>query len=82
MRGCFMFRKSLYDDLGGWPQGMGEDWQFLINAADHGARFVPIYRETWTYRQHPGSTSSALNSLRAGVMPDNLLHLGRVILAL
>lgn len=75
MTGCFMFRKSLYDQLGGWPEGLSEDWQFLINAADNGARLVPVYRETWSYRQHPDSTSTAFTQLIRGEEPNNWFHL-------
>lgn len=79
MTGCFMFRKSLYDELGGWPEGVAEDWGFLIQAADAGARFAPIYRETWSYRQHDKSTSTAIGQLLRGEEPNNLYHLARHI---
>lgn len=77
MTGCFMFRRSLYDDLGGWPEGVAEDWGFLVKAADARARFAPVYKETWSYRQHPDSTSTAISQLVRGEQPNNLYHLAR-----
>lgn len=77
MTGCFMFRKSLYDELGGWPEGVSEDWGFLIKAADAGARLVPVYQETWSYRQHEDSTSAAIGQMLRGETPKNFYHLAR-----
>lgn len=57
MRGCFLFRRALWDKLGGWPDGAGEDWQFMVAAIRAKARLVPVYRETWTYRWHDGNIS-------------------------
>jgi hypothetical protein len=79
MTGCFMFRKSLYDKLGGWSEGVAEDWGFMTSAADAGARFVPVYQETWSYRQHDDSISTAIGQLIRGEEPNNLYHLARHI---
>lgn len=75
MRGTFMFRKSLWEKLGGWPETPMDDWQFLINAIDTGARLVPVYRETWTYRWHGGNLSEIIGALSRGEQPAQLYHL-------
>lgn len=57
MRGCFLFRRSLWEKLGGWRSVPGEDWDFLCRATIQSARFAPVYRETWTYRFHDSNAS-------------------------
>lgn len=58
MRGVFLFRRSLWEKLGGWRENVPlEDWDFLCRAVIAGARFCPVYRETWTYRFHEGNRS-------------------------
>jgi hypothetical protein len=57
MRGTFLFRKSLWERVGGWPPSPLEDWKFMAACVQAKARLVPVYRETWTYRLHPGSFS-------------------------
>jgi hypothetical protein len=62
MRGTFMFRRKLWDKLGGWPAGPIDDWQFLVNAIKARARLVPVYQETFTYRFHGGNLSDLLST--------------------
>lgn len=57
MRGTFLFRKSLWERVGGWPPGPIEDWKFMVACVQAKARLVPVYRETWTYRFHGGNYS-------------------------
>lgn len=59
MRGVFLFRRSLWEKLGGWREVPLEDWDFLCRAVIHGARFAPVYREKWTYRFHDTNSSHA-----------------------
>lgn len=60
MRGTFMFRKTLWERLGGWPDPPIEDWKFMVAAVQAKARLIPVYEETWTYRLHPGSHSETI----------------------
>ena len=78
MRGIFMFRKNVWDMLGGFHEGPMEDWDFLTRAVKAGIRFAPVHRETWTYRWHDvggGNTSTIVGKLMAGERPDELYHL-------
>ena len=79
MRGCFMFRKSLWERVGGWREDIaGEDLDFLVRAYARSARFVPVYRETWTYRFHDTNCSHIYRAVINGEpLPDNLYHLAR-----
>ena len=80
LTGCFMGRKSLWESVGGYIPGMLEDWDFLARAILGGARVVPVYRETWTYRMHPGSQSALLHRTNMGDRPDELdnMFLGKL----
>lgn len=77
MRGTFMFRKSMWQELGGWPTGPMDDWQFMVNAATSHFRFVPVYRETWTYRRHGANLSDAVQQIADGETPANPYFLAR-----
>lgn len=81
MRGCFMFRKSLWEQLGGWGEdGALEDWDFLCRAYRVKARFVPVYRETWTYRFHDTNCSHVYAAVANGTpLPEKLYHLERFL---
>ena len=57
MRGTFMFRKSLWERVGGWPPSPIEDWKFMVACVQAKARLVPVYEETWIYRFHGGNVS-------------------------
>jgi hypothetical protein len=57
MRGTFMFRRSLWERVGGWPPSPIEDWKFMVAAVQAKARLVPVYEETWVYRFHTGNVS-------------------------
>lgn len=78
MAGTFMFRHRLWVKLG-WPIGIADDWQFLLNAADQGARFSPVYEEKWTYRWHGGNASTVVSELMAGRVPEKLYHYVRFV---
>jgi glycosyltransferase involved in cell wall biosynthesis len=79
MRGCFMFRKSLWERVGGWQEDVyAEDWDFLARAYTKSARFVPVYRETWTYRFHDTNCSHIYAAvINKTPLPDKLYHLAR-----
>ncbi len=57
MRGTFLFRRSLWERVGGWPTGPMDDWLFMVACVKAKARLVPVYRETWTYRWHGSNLS-------------------------
>lgn len=80
MRGIFMFRKNVWNMLGGFHEGPMEDWDFLVRAVQAGIRFAPVHRETWTYRWHDvggGNLSNAITKLANGETPDELYHLAK-----
>lgn len=81
MRGCFMFRKSLWEKVRGWNVNIPlEDWDFLCRAVRAGARFAPVYRETWTYRFHDTNCSHVYAAAGEGKeLPENLYHLARFV---
>lgn len=60
MRGTFLFRKSLWERVGGWPPPPIEDWKFMVACVQAKARLVPVYRETWTYRWHDSNISLSI----------------------
>jgi len=51
---CALFRKSLWEKLGGYDQQMPwmgwEDWDFWLRAAFHGATFVHVSKMGFDYR--------------------------------
>lgn len=80
LTGSFMARKSLWEKVGRYPEGVQlEDWNFLATAILEGARVVPVYRETWTYRFHPGSASSLIGRALRGDRDDEMdsMFIGR-----
>jgi len=79
MRGCFMFRKSLWERVDGWREDVClEDWDFLARAHIKSARFAPVYRETWTYRFHDTNCSHIYAAvINKTPLPDKLYHLAR-----
>ena len=77
--GTFLFRRALFDKIGGWPDGLAEDWTFMVNALDAGARFVPVYQELWTYRMHDGSTSTIIGELDQGIVRPDIYHLRKYL---
>jgi hypothetical protein len=80
MRGCFMFRKSLWEKLGGWQDCPLEDWDFLCRAEVHNARWAPVYRETWTYRFHDTNCSRIYQAAIEGTeLPKDLYHMAKFV---
>ena len=49
-----LLRRELFDDVGGWdPEFRGyEDWEFWLNALEHGWRGVRVPAVTYEYRRH------------------------------
>lgn len=46
----FLVRRETFEQVGGFPlEARYEDWEFLNNAADAGARFQFVDQVTWTY---------------------------------
>lgn len=77
MRGTFMFRRSLWEKLGGWPETPMDDWLFLTGAIDIGASLAPVYRETWTYRWHGTNLSEIIGALGRGERPSQMYYLAQ-----
>lgn len=53
--GC-MFRRSMYDALGGWPTQweIAADYAFWLSAYASGFTLQPVHRITYIYRYHVG----------------------------
>lgn len=76
--GCYTALKSMWLSVGGYRDQPIEDWDLLARAIFRGHTVAPVYRETWTYRHHPGQSSRVYEAaLAGGVLPDNTYHLSR-----
>jgi hypothetical protein len=53
--------RKLFDSIGGFKEGYegAQDWDLLMRAMEHGARFGHIRRTLYGWRRHQGSTSAA-----------------------
>lgn len=53
--GC-MFRRSMYDALGGWPTQweIAADYAFWLSAYASGFKLMPVHTITYLYRYHVG----------------------------
>lgn len=53
--GC-MFRRSMYDALGGWPTQweIAADYGFWLSAYASGFKLLPVHTVTYLYRYHVG----------------------------
>lgn len=80
LTGVYLCRKAWWEHVGGYRPGLFEDWDFLARSIIAGARIVPVYRETWTYRMHAGSQSALLHRTNMGDRPDELdgMFLGKL----
>jgi glycosyltransferase involved in cell wall biosynthesis len=71
-----LFRKSLFDKLGGFTlkYSLASDRDFLLRAADAGVLQCEVDSITYRYRWHAGSsTMTAFNSLTARLSSENLI---------
>jgi GT2 family glycosyltransferase len=71
-----LFRKSLFDKLGGFTlkYSLASDRDFLLRAADAGVLQYEVDSMTYRYRWHAGSsTMTAFNSLTGRLSFENLM---------
>jgi glycosyltransferase involved in cell wall biosynthesis len=60
-----LFRKSLWDDLGGYRLNIGyEDWDFWLNLAERGVKGKLVQEPLFLYRKHGFSHLESLNKRR------------------
>lgn len=57
---CSAFTKNIWEQTGGYDESMScyEDWEFFINAASKGARFLNIKEVLFEYRRKKSSLNS------------------------
>ena len=80
IRGVFMCRKSLWEQVGGYDENAAtDDHDFLVRCASDGARFVLVRRETWTYRFHTSNVSLAFQQIADGQTPSRPYYLKRFL---
>jgi glycosyltransferase involved in cell wall biosynthesis len=60
LRACFLYRKSLYDAVGGYDaeQFLAEDWEFWLRASRQ-FELVPLHKILYEYRWHDQSLTKA-----------------------
>jgi hypothetical protein len=80
IRGTFLAKKSLWEKVGGYDaEHPNDDWDFLMRVLEAGAVFKQILRETWTYRRHDKSLSTAFTEMAEGKHPTNPYYLKRFL---